>query len=663
MVDDLGPAADVNLTGTMDNSDFTVTFDAEITTKRDGKPITTIDASGSLDNWGGVPADQLLTKMTGNVDANLRNVPATLIEQLTDQRGKIAPNVGPAVDADARLILPEPGKGQRRIEVTLAGRNLRMPEGPAVLTLGQTLKLEKPFVIEFDATPPGYAALARDAPPDSALAQLELREPTRASIAVDALDYMLPETATDAPRSFLAGLNALDADVKLTRSVVRQKREAGEPVDMVFETLVGSIQTDDRLKTVKLVLTGTPIIDRRPGKPQRITVDLGRVLDPAGRISAENLNALVNLTAVSVRMIDAFAGATGKIEAALGKVTDGQIKYNQLNNGELIASLDAEHAKFRMQGRIGKDGLFRLTKTLVAEFQVTEQFGSQLLQSINPILETAYTADQPIRFVIPYDPDRPDDLIIPTTGMDLRKVVVKKAVLELGKLKMKPGGVLNKLNGFLKRDKNSDSTIWFTPLVVSMEDGKARYTRRLDLLLDGSYHLVTWGQVQFADKQQQAAGRPLMSEYQMTLGVHASTLRNVFGLKNVPDDSMFVIPMRGTTTDKKIEFAKAAGSLAKLIAEDQGLTRLMTELRNASPIAAALLKKPIEDARKKLNKALGGDAPPPSVDEMPWAEQQARRDARRDAEQQPQPQPQQPDAQPTPNDESPERRLLRDLLD
>lgn len=648
LVDHLGPSADAKIELNVDGSAVTSDFDATITTKRAGQRVTTIRADGKLANWA-VPADQLMTSTTGTINLVASKLPAALVETVLAQPGKLVANVGPVVDVNASVILPEAGKGQRRAEWALASQQLRMPGGKAVVRLDDKLTLAKPFEIQWTMTPAGFAALQADPATPNAKPSTRLTTSTVATLTVRSLTYPL---AAKGSTAFEPAKVKLDAGVAVP-SIELVQRVDDRLVETKFTNLTGSLRTENLAEKLTLKLAGKPVTQDPAAQDLALNMDLLKLFDQAGQVDRENLVALASLVKLPVTLVDALLGADNKIVAALGDVTDGQVKLNEDGKGTVIATLDASNAKVRMVGRIGKDGYFRLTEALVAELTVTPELGAQLLQSIHPIFETAYTADQPIRLVIPYDPARPNDVLIPTENFDLSKVVIKQAVLDVGKLKMKPGGMLTKLNEFLKRGGQSDSTIWFTPLVVKLEGGTMEYTRRLDMLIDGSFHLVTWGKATFASAAEQAAGKPALSKYEMTLGVHASTLASSFGLKNIPPDSMFIIPVRGTTDKKDIDFGKAALSLGRLVAEDQGLTRLVEQLNRASPIAAQLLHKPIDDARQKLNKELGGNAPAMSVQKLPWADQPKALDPQA---QPPRPQPEQEQPR-SPQDEL--RRLLR----
>ncbi len=658
LVEHLGQTADVTLAGTVDGSDVTATFNVDAVTMRDGRQGAKLHVKGGLANWAVQRFDQLLAQATGTISARADSVPTVLIESLTGQAGLLVPNIGPTIDVSAAVMLPE--TGDRRVELALAGEQLTMPRGRAVIALGDLATLDKPFDIEWQLTRAGFAAIQQHAA-DGTLAHTTLKEPTRATLTVNTLRYPLP--TADQPAGFDPAKVTLDAGLKMDRLALAQKVDQ-RTIDTTFTSLTGSVKTTDLTKQLNLKLAGQPDAAAGTTEALALDVDLLKLFDETGKLNEDQLAAIASLVRLPITLVDAITGAQGKLVAALGKVTDGELKFNDQGDGKLTATLDAQHAKVNLVGRVDEAGVFRLTQPMVATFEVTPEFGAQLLQSIHPVFETAYTSDQPIKFTIPHDPNQPDATMVPTRGFDLTKVRIDQAVLDLGRVKMKQGGILTGLNKLLKRTQHSDSSIWFTPLVVSLKDGKLAYTRRLDMLIDNSYHLASWGSVQFAGAQKQAAGQPLLAAYEMTLGMPATTLSGVFGLSNVPANAMFVVPVRGTTTKKEIDFGKALGSLTRVITEDQALGRLLDELTKAGgPLAQALLKKPIDDARRKLNEALGGNPPPMSVDKLPWADQveppQRESDADADA-----PKNNAQNQQDNQNDnESIERRILRGLLD
>ena len=55
----------------------------------------------------------------------------------------------------------------------------------------------------------------------------------------------------------------------------------------------------------------------------------------------------------------------------------------------------------------------------------------------------------------------------------------------------------------------------------------------------------------------------------MVLGLTPQTLKEAFGIKNLPEHYMLHIPLKGTTSDVKINTAKATAKIAALLAWQQ----------------------------------------------------------------------------------------------
>jgi hypothetical protein len=94
--------------------------------------------------------------------------------------------------------------------------------------------------------------------------------------------------------------------------------------------------------------------------------------------------------------------------------------------------------------------------------------------------------------------------------------------------------------------------IWCSPLEIQIRNG-ILYISRMDMLIDNSIHICTWGQIDL-----------IKDKVKMTLGITAQALNYSFGVTNLPKNYVLQVPVRGSLTDIKIDTSKAAYKIAAL---------------------------------------------------------------------------------------------------
>ncbi|NGX56220.1 MAG: hypothetical protein K1060chlam5_00457 [Candidatus Anoxychlamydiales bacterium] len=94
-------------------------------------------------------------------------------------------------------------------------------------------------------------------------------------------------------------------------------------------------------------------------------------------------------------------------------------------------------------------------------------------------------------------------------------------------------------------------SIWCTPVNIKVNDG-ILYTDRMDFLINNVIHLCTWGNINLINKKMH-----------MNLGVTADALRYSYNVKNLNDDYVLKIPVKGSLDNIKIDPSSA---IAKILA-------------------------------------------------------------------------------------------------
>ena len=103
----------------------------------------------------------------------------------------------------------------------------------------------------------------------------------------------------------------------------------------------------------------------------------------------------------------------------------------------------------------------------------------------------------------------------------------------------------------------------------------------MDALVANSLHLCSWGDIELEK------GR-----LDMSLGLTADTLRKAFGIRNLADDYVLKIQLKGTVAEPKLATSAALAKIAALLAAQKtakglpgGIVNLFTQQQNDIPPA------------------------------------------------------------------------------
>lgn len=222
---------------------------------------------------------------------------------------------------------------------------------------------------------------------------------------------------------------------------------------------------------------------------------------------------------------------------------------NSENKGILDLALHTANIDLDVHGNIENDDL-TLRQPLIAAFRLTPELSALVLKEANPLFVTGFEAKSPIRLRI-----EPSRFHCPFSPFRLQHLQIGHGTLEMGRIKCQNGGALADLIGLLKeRSRASLMDVWFTPLFFELANGDLK-TGRLDALIDGSIRICTWGTIHLIDDQMD-----------MILGLTAQTLRNSFGVKNLPEEYVLKIPLTGSTRKPNLATGTAAAKIAALLA-------------------------------------------------------------------------------------------------
>lgn len=549
--------------------------------------------------------------------AKLDRFPTAFLGAFSGARVPLVPLVGPSLQLDAALTLSGGATQGGVVDVKATAQNLTVDAG---LKLGHAIELRRPAKVKLVVTPETYAALT--APAAAGRSGYALAAPVTIDAELRALTWPM---GGDGRKTFDPSRASVDLTLGASR-IALQDRASGRGVALT--DLSGAVKAASLAGPITLRLTGksgltSPQAGAAPAAGTlRVSGDVRDLFNARGEFDASSLSTDLSaeLQQFPVAPIDAWLGQDGLLPATLGPTMDltARAQLKQMS-GPVTLKAAAAHAKASMDGRL-QSGTLALTRPLVAEVEVTESLGQRALSRIHPIFETASTGEKPIRLEISDQGTR-----IPIAGFDARQVVIERARLELGKIQLKTGGLLSGVVGLAQKlgrwrtTSRESMTAWFTPLLWEMRDGRIRYTRRLDLLLDGSQHLATWGTVD------QASDR-----VNLVLAIMPVTLDKIFNLENVGPNDAFTIPITGSISSPKADWVRAALDMGRL----QAQSRLAGKRRSGElgALLGGLAKGALGGGAGGLSR---GGIPPPSVDPLPWSTAETRGAAPREGPRQP----------------------------
>jgi hypothetical protein len=247
-----------------------------------------------------------------------------------------------------------------------------------------------------------------------------------------------------------------------------------------------------------------------------------------------------------------------------------------------------------------------MSRPLVGELTVTEELGKRLLNKIHPVFETVTTSREPLRVEV-----AAEGFSLPVRDFHIRKAAVPSIRIASNRLVLKKGGLLDFLiplaqsfGGMKGVGRGGETEVWFTTLNAGLSDGLFEYRNRLDMLIDGKLHAISWGSVDLA-----GAGGGDESSYDLMLGLPAGSLRKILGTKKISDDEVLAIPLRGEEGGLDLKKTFVSAGL------DLGRVRGQYEVARKDPLLGLVVGQLAEG----VTGVKKGVIPPPSMTPLPWA--------------------------------------------
>jgi hypothetical protein len=296
-------------------------------------------------------------------------------------------------------------------------------------------------------------------------------------------------------------------------------------------------------------------------KNQKTTAKLGSLNLNGSFSGVSDTSSKIDMNIVQFpsRVFDLIARTQGAVNfpftTVFGETLNANLstEFKQLS-GPLNLSLNSERARISVIGKL-VNGALVLDKPLHAQGTLTPEVSRLLLKEVNPLSISYIYAQNPISLEI-----SPKDFYLPLYPFQLERIQIGSGRLELGKINCHNEGNLNAALGVLKSkqfEQKKELVLWFAPADFHLSQGKIDL-ERTEILLSNTFDIAIWGKID------------LVKDYvDMVLGLTAPTLRMAFGIKDLPEDYVLTIPMKGPSNNVQINKGKATTKIALLLAWQQ----------------------------------------------------------------------------------------------
>lgn len=256
------------------------------------------------------------------------------------------------------------------------------------------------------------------------------------------------------------------------------------------------------------------------------------------------------------RALDIVARAKGRTDFPFTTVFGDMINASMtldLKNfaGPVALNINTPMVRVDLDGHL-VNGALLLNDALHAQMKITTELSRLILKEVNPLNLSYVYSQAPVTLEIPSE-----GFYFPLYPLNIGKIAIPEATIELGKIACRNEGNVNITLGLLKSkqfDKSGELLLWFAPIDLSIKQGFADI-ERTEILLADTYDICVWGKVD------------IVQDYvDMVLGLTAQTLSKAFGIKNLPENYVLTLPMKGPSDNVQINSSKATAKVALLLA-------------------------------------------------------------------------------------------------
>jgi hypothetical protein len=452
----------------------------------------------------------------------------------------------------------------------------------AELQRKQRWHLARPARIEWTATPEFVRAFLPD---------LELGLAAPAKLIFEITKLALPPNGSP-----LAGA-ALTAHAR----VPKLRLSGVDGKQLMVRDLTLDIDAADLLEPIRIGLDGALEGGAKTGRlGGTVVIDyLGDDKQPIV-LSEERLavTAKLDIEDLPTAAVDALFALDGYLPAVLGESATGELRADiKRGQGPVDVHLQSGNLQATVAGQLTRRS-FLLRRPLSAKLTYSKRLADLVLPKLGPFFHGIVATEEPIRLQISHRGFR-----VPRQ-FDLAKVVMPHVMLDIGKVTMENQTLVKVIQQIAGARVPDQTTAWFTPVELSLRGGAVQYTKRLDILLEKSWHFSTWGKADLVRER-----------VDMVLCIMPSTLKEILRIRGVDSADTLRVAMTGPLDNPRVNAARVATDLGAIRVKYDALRNLPALAR---PFAEGALKK-------LLSKTFQGPPPlPATVDPLPWLEQERK---------------------------------------
>lgn len=494
------------------------------------------------------------------VDAKVSKFPVHFFDTFFNYKVKLYPLIGSHLNLDMHLHR-EAGKEARLTTVDIDANSYGFLMQLSLTVDGFfNINQNKPAFIHWDLTQQRYKYLIELAGEDKR-SEYSLFESSKVDLIIEGLTC--PKGPFENPKAIFCE-GGFIGRLEMTPLIFMNPKTEEK---ITFNNIRGHISAEQFSKFITLQISSQiddPLIPVPENEKRGVslTLEAKDLLTHEGKFNKENVSVKEDL-AIDFIPVQAFTGIiplkpdTRKmLRALLGDVMNARI-YGEISKleGPLTIDIKASNFKGIFPLQFTKESV-TLRKTVETELTLTQQVNEVLLKDVNPILIHGAWSEHPIRVYIDAE-----GFFIPLRPYSFKEVVVQRAVIDFGRLRVKNGGEILTLMKFLKAKEITDEGImeaWFTPIFMNLKDGVATY-KRFDALLAGNVHIALWGKIDL-----------VKDKVRMTLGISPSTLQRSLNIKGLSKKEMFQVKMRGSTSDLELDWSSAYTRIGILLTRSAG---------------------------------------------------------------------------------------------
>lgn len=496
----------------------------------------------------------------GSLD--LQNLSTALLEALSGKKN-ISAIAGPTFS------------GKFKLQSTAEKQNLAVKWTSPLLTIDSAFVIEGALLklqgganqVNWTLTPESYAILdSMITGPTKGMVPFAISDPSTFSLTLSKLS--LPVAAPTQVTSLAQRIPAINWDLaqlelnlsgrnpKLAFIDMRSKESiqlanltfslshssSGEPLMLALDCGVITQSTSSTIKNGSLSLSGK----------------LAPTLNAQGAFDLSQLTGNLQLKASQLpsRALDLIARAKGRTDfpftTIFGDMINASINTDLKGlTGPLSVNINTPMVRIDLDGHL-VNGALMLNNALYAQMKLTTELSRLILKEVNPLNLSYIYSQAPVTLEVPAQ-----GFYLPLYPFTVGKIAIPDATIELGKIACRNEGNVNVALGLLKTkqfDKSGELMLWFAPIDLSVKQGFVDI-ERTEILLADTFDICVWGNID------------LVKDYvDMVLGLTAQTLSKAFGIKNLPENYVLTLPMKGPANNVQIDTSKATAKMALLFA-------------------------------------------------------------------------------------------------